>query len=460
MEAPAIHDGDGLTGLIEHAIGAGEGSKDSVLNRLLHAARTHLGMEVAFISEFKDGSRVFRHVDTDLSDPPLGVGDSAPLDQSYCKKVVDGDLPELIPNAQELSEARKIDGRIGAHISVPIRLSDGSVFGTFCSFAFSPDYDLNDRDHALIKVLADLTASVVEREAANDRERLTKRRRIKAVLRDDAVSTVWQPIVDIATRKVVGLETLSRFPADGGRTPAHWFAEATEVGLAAALETKSVENALAGIGDFPSPTYVSFNLSAKALGERGLIEKLQHHLLERAVLELTEHDIVEDYETLAREIAPLRERGLKLAVDDAGAGYASFRHILRLRPDIIKLDMSLVRDIDTDVSRRALAASFERFAHDMGISVVAEGVETEAELATLAGIGIEKAIPVAQADGSVRGMRHRAQDGSGERGIRYLLTRPVCSDRRHGAARPHMNSPRSGRRGQRPARTFAVRIAL
>jgi EAL domain-containing protein (putative c-di-GMP-specific phosphodiesterase class I) len=112
---------------------------------------------------------------------------------------------------------------------------------------------------------------------------------------------------------------------------------------------------------------------------------------ERLVLEITEHAAVDHYEAIAQRLKSYRTRGLKIAVDDAGAGYASFRHILNLVPDRIKLDMSLTRDIDVDPARRALAAALIHFSAETGSTLVAEGVETAAELATLQELGVNKA---------------------------------------------------------------------
>lgn len=109
------------------------------------------------------------------------------------------------------------------------------------------------------------------------------------------------------------------------------------------------------------------------------------------MLEVTEHASVSDYSLIAAELAPLRRKGLTLAVDDAGAGFASFRHILKLKPDVIKLDISLIHSIDTDIGCRALAAALIRFAEETGSKVVAEGVETAAELHVLRELGISLA---------------------------------------------------------------------
>lgn len=384
-----------LADLIGGAVDASSGTLHPVLQRLLSAARSHLDMEIAFISEFEGGDRVIRQVDGVPDALPIDVGHRDPVNETYCKKVVDGDLPEIIHDAQASEEAGKIAATralgIGAHVSVPIRLEDGSVYGTFCTFDRRPNASLNERDRALMRVLADLTGSLLQKDMDRRHDRTLQRQRIEDVLQADGMSSVWQPIVDIESRCIVGLEGLARFPGDHGRTPADWFADATAAGLSDRLESRAIENALSILQSLPAGMYISCNLSANAFAGRGVTETLGRMPLDRIVLELTEHDIVEDYDMLAHELAPLRKRGLRLAVDDAGAGYASFRHILRLRPEFIKMDMSLVRDIDKDVARRSLASAFERFGHDTGSVVIAEGVETQQELQALEELGIGKA---------------------------------------------------------------------
>jgi len=119
-----------------------------------------------------------------------------------------------------------------------------------------------------------------------------------------------------------------------------------------------------------------------------LMSELPGH---RLVLEITEHATVEDYDALRAALRPLRGRGVSVAIDDAGAGYSSLRHILALEPDLIKLDMSLTRNICLDPARKALAAALISFARETGSRIIAEGVETAAELATLQSLGVEKA---------------------------------------------------------------------
>jgi EAL domain-containing protein (putative c-di-GMP-specific phosphodiesterase class I) len=160
------------------------------------------------------------------------------------------------------------------------------------------------------------------------------------------------------------------------------------VGLGEELELRAIEAALARLEEIPAEAYLSLNASPQTLCSPRL-----HALLEglpgaRIALELTEHAPVADYAALSQALSLLRARGVRLLIDDAGAGFASLKHVLDLAPDAIKLDLSLTRDIDRDPVRRALAASLVGFARELGASLIAEGVETAAELRALRELGI------------------------------------------------------------------------
>jgi EAL domain-containing protein (putative c-di-GMP-specific phosphodiesterase class I) len=176
------------------------------------------------------------------------------------------------------------------------------------------------------------------------------------------------------------------------RSPDQWFRDAHAVDLGIELEMKAIEIAIQIIPRLNHNLDLAINVSPETI----LAQRFEQMLarmdsLGHLVLEITEHAAVERYEEIAAQLKPYRDKGLRIAVDDAGAGYASFRHILNLEPDRIKLDMSLTRDIDIDPARRALAAALVHFANDTGSILVAEGVETSAEAATLMELGVRKA---------------------------------------------------------------------
>jgi EAL domain-containing protein (putative c-di-GMP-specific phosphodiesterase class I) len=352
-------------------------------------------MDVAFISEFLDGRRYFRHVDAAAAKAVIAVGASDPLDQSYCQCIVDGRLPRLIHDARQIPLARTMPATmalpVGAHISVPIQFSDGRIYGTFCCFKMSPDPTLLERDLELVQIFAEFTGKQLERQITARRSYDELRQRIQSVIDTQNFTIVYQPIYNVGTGKVVGFESLTRFSALPIRTPNIWFEEAARVELIEALETTVIEKALQGLDQLPNDVYISLNVSPTTILSGAISRVLRRAHLKRIVLEITEHISISDYAQLTRVLQPLRKKGLRLAVDDAGAGYASFRHILSLEPDLIKLDISLTRDIDTDRTRRALAAALIRFAQETGSRIIAEGVETQSEFNVLRHLRIDKA---------------------------------------------------------------------
>ncbi|MBV9410896.1 MAG: EAL domain-containing protein, partial [Acidimicrobiia bacterium] len=209
------------------------------------------------------------------------------------------------------------------------------------------------------------------------------------------------------TGDIAGVEALCRF--DDGAPTEHRFRACEELGLAAPLDLAIVERALEDFHHLPGG-YLALNLSAATIGDRALQALLMSADVphRRLVIEITEHARIPDYRQASEVIESLRAKGVRLAVDDAGAGWASFRHILSLRPDIIKMDRSLTRGVDVDPARRALAMALAIFAGEVGATVVAEGVETDGEVRALRLAGIHRgqgfvlalpqALPVAPPD--------------------------------------------------------------
>jgi EAL domain-containing protein (putative c-di-GMP-specific phosphodiesterase class I) len=377
------------------ALLSSELSVDELIQEMLQSVRRVLGMQVAFVSEFEDGRRVFRYVDSDRNFNPIRVGQWDRLSASYCQLVVEGRLPELVTNAQNQPSVQHLaatrDLPVGAHLSVPIRFSGGEVYGTFCCFSQHPDESLNQRDLSALRLFAGFAARVLERRNAQETVNRNTCERVRRVLTDRRYGLVYQPIINVALNRLVGHEALAVFHASPKRSPDQWFAEAHQTGLGEELELALVRTALEPLEQFPEDSYISINLSPQTILGGQLEATLAPFDLSRVVLEVTEHTLVEDYTEIARHLSALRHHGLRLAVDDAGAGFASFRHILKLNPDIIKLDASLIQKIDIDKPSRALAAALIRFAEEIDCKIVAEGVETEAELAVLRDLRVNKA---------------------------------------------------------------------
>ena len=360
------------------------------VDRVLHAIRDHLGMDVAFVAEFRSQDRVFRNVAA-RGRTPIRPGDSAPLEQGYCKRVVDGLLPQLIPDTRSVAAAMALPETqavpIGSHVSVPIRLADGQTFGTFCCFSFEPDASLCERDLKMMRVFAQLVGSQIDRDMAQQRSILESTDQIARAIASGQPSIVYQPIYDLASSRLAGVESLSRFNTQPYRGPDEWFSEAAKAGMGVELELAAIRTAVRSLGELPADAYLAVNCSPATAVSSAFKQLMRSVSLERVILELTEHDYINDYPQLLSAIAPLRAKGLRIAVDDAGAGYASLRHVLNIQPDLIKLDTSLTRNVDTDPIRRALASALIAFARETCSRIVAEGVETDAELRALRELG-------------------------------------------------------------------------
>lgn len=362
----------------------------SAIDRILAAVRSHLGMEIAFASRILEGKREFTHISADIP-LPVAPGVAEPLDETLCQLVLSGILPELMHDAREYPEAREIGITLGlpvaSHLNVPLRLSDGRLYGTFCCVSREPDRSLNTRDLDTLRAFAELAIHLIEGDLAVGEARDAVRERIAGILSGEGLTIVHQPIHDLTSGRPVGVECLARFPDAGLRGPDSWFAEAAEAGLGIELELLAVRKALATLPYVPTGCYLGLNVSPETVISGALLAEVADCARDRLVIEVTEHEAVGDYFALRAALAPLRAHA-RIAIDDVGAGYAGLRHIVDLEPDILKLDISLTRDISTDPARRALAHALVSFAREISCSIVAEGVETEAERATLAALGV------------------------------------------------------------------------
>lgn len=203
----------------------------------------------------------------------------------------------------------------------------------------------------------------------------------------DGVTPVFQPLVALATGQVSGFEALTRFKMPPKRRPDEWFLLAQRVGLGPALEARAIKAALEVTGR-PAGTYLSINLSPSTINAPEVQAVLPQDM-SGLVVEVTEHELASDDSILEADLKALRDRGARIAVDDAGAGYAGLQQLMRVQPDLIKLDRSLVQDVDSDPAKQALVDAFVRFARRTDAQVVAEGIETEDELRTLADLDVD-----------------------------------------------------------------------
>jgi EAL domain-containing protein (putative c-di-GMP-specific phosphodiesterase class I)/DNA-binding response OmpR family regulator len=232
-----------------------------------------------------------------------------------------------------------------------------------------------------------LEAERARRRRAAEAHR-AKGQRVRSALAGGALAMVYQPIVELGTDTIVGAEALARFAPVPLRPPNVWFDEARDVGLGTELELAAVTRAISAISLLPATAFLALNMSPQTMIDPGLRQRLAVVPGNRIVLELTEHHRVDRYEALWPALDELRAQGVRIAVDDAGSGYSGLQHILRIQPDIVKLDLELTRGIHSDPIRRALASALVSFAADIGAVLVAEGIESSAELEVLEDLGV------------------------------------------------------------------------
>ena len=329
--------------------------------QLLELARDIFGTPVAALTRATGATR--HHVEQTASslDPHATVRLLADTDLDTCRLVVDVVRP------------------------------DGEPGGRIVGVHHEPVETLGSRQLEALHVVAALVAGVLHHRERRRVEHDDRVASLDALLAGHGRLTVVQPIVDLRAGQVVGAEALSRFtgPEGAARRPEQVFGDARSAGVGVQLEQAAIASALPLLREVPAGAYLSVNASAEALLDERTHELLLSGHPERLVVEITEHDPVPDYDALTAATAALRAHGVRIAVDDAGAGFASLQHVLHLTPDVVKLDTAFVRGIDVDPARRAVARALVGFASELGSTMVAEGVERAGELAVLRDLGVE-----------------------------------------------------------------------
>jgi EAL domain-containing protein (putative c-di-GMP-specific phosphodiesterase class I)/DNA-binding NarL/FixJ family response regulator len=214
---------------------------------------------------------------------------------------------------------------------------------------------------------------------------------LRKVLANGLMRVVLQPIVDLSSGRPIAFEALARFDLEPRRAPDRWFEEAGRHGLGLLYELTAVRLALEHLSHLPRDCALHINVSPAVAAAPQTRELLSEFDCRRIVLEITEHDRLDHYGALCGALALLRGRGIRVAVDDVGAGFASMRHVISLEPEVLKLDISLIRDIHDQPMRRAMVRTLAEFGRSIGALVVGEGVEVQAEASILTGLGVPAA---------------------------------------------------------------------
>jgi EAL domain-containing protein (putative c-di-GMP-specific phosphodiesterase class I) len=359
------------------------------MDRAVELAHCHLGLDAVFLAELTDGGQVYRAIAGDLASFQIAV--DATGDAGYSRGLIAGSIPGVVPNTAEEERlaalAMTCEAGVGAFIGVPLTLSDGSPYGALCGLGHEPDHTLDERDLRFLSMLGDLIVQDLDEQRS--RERLHAD--LTQLVATENVDMAYQPILDVHRGGCIGIEALARFPRPFG-PPDVTLAAAATVGLGLELERLAIQQAWRIIPALGAGQFLAVNVSPHALIELARRANLRDDLpLSQLVVEITEHAAVQSYAPLHDQLEPLRLQGLRIAVDDAGAGYASLRHVLELRPDFIKVDRSLIHGIADDHARRVAVSAFLSLALDLGSTVVAEGVERPVDLDVVRELGLHAA---------------------------------------------------------------------
>jgi EAL domain-containing protein (putative c-di-GMP-specific phosphodiesterase class I) len=321
---------------------------------------------------------------------PLAIGDVLPPDagRELCEHAEFGPWLETWTGQtpRDDFERAMIESGLQAEALAPLIWNDERIGLLAMGATSGPNaHDLWDR-LATVTEFSVMSGAILGPMLSERRQHDQTRAEVQSVIDAQAFTPVFQPIVNLATRKSVGYEALTRF-SDGAR-PDLRFLAADKVGMMVPLEMATLNLQVEQARRLPKGSFVSLNVSpALATRLMPLLDVVA--AADRAVVvEITEHAEIDDYSLLVAALEQVRPHAM-LAVDDAGAGYAGLHHILELRPHFVKLDISLVRNIDSDPARQAMVSSMTRFARSVRCALIAEGIETESELEALKLLKVE-----------------------------------------------------------------------
>lgn len=361
-----------------------------VVRRLLATARTVLGLELTFLSRIEGRAQTFTTVDALPGAPALAEGTEIDAQQGYCLLMLRGAISPAVPDVRTHPVLGGMpvtrDLSVGAYCGVPVRLPDGTLYGTLCGLHGSAlPVPLTSTQLAAMTAIAGLLGARLAVELEDARVRRGQRDALLQSAHPGRRRVDLQPVVDPATGGTVGHEAVPRFTDRTGapRRTEQVFAEAAALGLGVEFELTAARDALALLPRLAPDTYLSVPLSAAAVGDPAAAELFTGLPVDRIVVEVTGHGAPVGVRAATETLAVLRARGLRVAVDDTRAGVVDLQHLTRLRPDIVKLDAAFLRDVRLDPATRAVARAVVGYAAQTGAALVAEGPGSGDELADL-----------------------------------------------------------------------------
>jgi EAL domain-containing protein (putative c-di-GMP-specific phosphodiesterase class I) len=364
----------------------------ATLRRTLRLVREHLDMDVACLAHIgrptaPATSTSMQVVEGDGTLFGIREGPANPSVARFVERFLSGELPAVVGDAVGLDPEVADNLHIGAYAAVAVAGPDAHPYGLLAALSTRPHPGLRHRDADGLRLFAEMQTETIAAYESRHAIAETFLHNAEAMLDAGGIRTALQPIFDLSLGRPMAQEALSRFPTDAYSTQ-DWFTEAWRAGCGLEMEMDAVNSALQLLPAVAKPQRLSINASPDLMTSGRLEEFLADQPLHRLIIEITEHNLAESIDALNNRVADLQSRGAWIAIDDAGTGYSSLSQILQLGPDIIKLDRTLVTEVDTDPMKRALANAFVTFTSQAKVGLVAEGVETEAELRTLEELGV------------------------------------------------------------------------
>ncbi len=226
--------------------------------------------------------------------------------------------------------------------------------------------------------------------------RLPRKSELERIILNEAISSVFQPIVELGTSDILGYEALSRGPAATEfESPLFLLQVADRTGLTLELDRVFRSNALTSARHLPAASKLFLNTLPATIYDPDLSPERLHQVLQslqlspsRLVFEFSERYVVPNQAMLKEALLGHRDLGVQIAIDDVGAGYSGLDRIAALEPNYLKIDASLVREIDGQRIKRSVLAALVTMASEIGAHVVAEGIETQHERDVLVGLGV------------------------------------------------------------------------
>jgi EAL domain-containing protein (putative c-di-GMP-specific phosphodiesterase class I) len=372
-----------------------EADGENLIREILKSLRTEIGMDVAFIAEFSEGKRVFRYIDGSEGSPPVKPGDGDPIEHTYCQRVIDGQLPDIIfdigslPPEEQLAVAE--DYKIKSYLCVPITFEDGRIYGSLGCIGHQPNWQIGQEDIRLMSAMADVYG-----QWFNMREKVHSRQhdmeaKVQAALNGQLLEVLYQPIFDIKRMKAIGFESLARVRDKDGLSPLSLFKEAEVLGHKVELELKAIRLGLQGLDYYQEGQFVSVNASKETALSPLLPAVLDHADMKRVVLEINDPMDLQLFSKVTKSLRALLNRGLRIALDDRALGTEGLKALDTLGPDIIKLKVRNVMRMQGDRLLKLQASPFSGYSEESACKLIVEGVETRQQLDTILELGITHA---------------------------------------------------------------------